>query len=399
MGRFDRTILRALIVLAIAQIIGWGTVGLLAIVGQQIAADLGLGIATIFAGTSLLYVTMALWAPVLARAFIRFGARRVMIAGSALAAPGFVLLAVSHGATTYFAAWALLGTAGSATLTTAAFIALNDLGSATGTRSTVGALILMTGLSSSLFWPITAFLDSAVGWRGVCWIFAAFMLFGCVPLYAFGLPESRKPASAAPVSPAAPQAILRDGIFPRVAGAIALNAFVTYGFSAIFIDLLKSVGLGAPQAIACGALLGVLQVATRGLDLLVAGRWDGLRTGTLAGCMLPIAMGVLAIGGGSWPSIGAFLLLYGLASGALAVARATMPLVFYDKATYAQAISHIALPLNLASAASPPLLAGLLSRFGFEAVLATGMICSGLAALILLRLHHQRRHRMAVPSP
>lgn len=399
MGRFDRTILKALVVLAIAQIIGWGTVGLLAIVGQQIAADLRLGIATVFAGTSLLYVVMGLWSPILARAFVRFGARRVMIAGSVLAAPGFALLAVSQGAAAYFAAWALLGTAGSATLTTAAFIALNDVGSATGTRSTVGALILMTGLSSSIFWPVTALLDNQIGWRGVCWLFAALMLFVCAPLYAFAMPKSRRPDRAGPSRMPTSQPILRDGIFHRIAGAIALNAFVTYGFSAIFVELLRSVGLGGVQAIACGSILGVLQVATRGLDLLAAGRWDGLRTGMLAGCVLPVSMVVLAIGGPAWPSIGLFLLLYGLASGALAVARATMPLVFYDKAAYAQAISHIALPLNLASAASPPLLAGLLGHFGVEAVLATGIACSSIAALILLGLHDLRRRTGGVASP
>jgi len=46
-------------------------------------------------------------------------------------------------------------------------------------------------------------------------------------------------------------------------------------------------------------------------------------------------------------------LLYGLGSGALAVARATIPLVFYDNVEFAKATSRIAMPLNLISAASP----------------------------------------------
>lgn len=395
MGRFDRTTLRALIILAIAQIIGWGTVGLPAIVGQQIAIDLKLGIATVFAGSSVLYVAMGLWAPVLAKAFVRFGARPMMVAGSILAAPGFALLAFSQGAVGYFAGWLVLGTAGSATLTTAAYIALNEAGPSRGARSSVGMLILMTGLSSSLFWPITAFLDSEMGWRGVCWTYAALMLFGCAPLYALGLPSSARPERAEQPRPIPPKPLVRDGIFPLVAAAIALNAFVTYGFSAIFIDLLRSLGLSTPAAVACGSLLGVLQVATRGIDLLAAGRWDALRTALAAGLLLPASMAILAAGGGASLSVAAFLLLYGIASGALAVARATMPLVFYDKASYAQAVSHIALPLNFAAALAPPLLAGLLSVRGFEAVLAIGMAVSGLAALLLLRL---QRRRTATPA-
>ena len=396
---FDRTILRTLLVLAAAQIIGWGTVGLPAIVGQEVAAGLKLNIATVFAGTSVLYIAMGLWAPILGRAFLRFGARRVMVAGSILAAPGFALLALSQGPASYFAGWLVLGTAGSATLTTAAYIALNDAGSAQATRSAVGALMLMTGLSSSLFWPVTAWLDSALGWRGVCWTYAALALFVCAPLYGFGLPRSRRrDAGAEPSAPPA-RPLARDGTFHLVAAAIALNGFVTYGFSAIFVDLLKSLGLSTPEAVAAGSMLGVLQVATRGVDLLAAGRWDALRTALAAGLLLPVSMAILAVGGGAWLSVAAFLLFYGLASGALAVARATMPLVFYDKAAYAQAVSRIALPLNLAAALSPPLLAGLLGDFGFEAVLAVGIACSGLAALVLLRLHRRREAAIAVASP
>ncbi|HBY30195.1 MAG TPA: MFS transporter, partial [Bradyrhizobium sp.] len=70
--------------------------------------------------------------------------------------------------------------------------------------------------------------------------------------------------------------------------------------------------------------------------------------------LLPVAMLILIVGHGSYAAIAAFILIYGLGSGALAVARATIPLVFYDKSEFAKASSHIALPLNLISAASPP---------------------------------------------
>ncbi len=62
----------------------------------------------------------------------------------------------------------------------------------------------------------------------------------------------------------------------------------------------------------------------------------------------------------------------------MAVARATIPLVFYDQAEFAKAMSMIALPLNLASAISPPLLAGLLTQFGSRGAL-------GLTLAVFLR--------------
>ena len=182
----DGTIVRTLIVLAVAQLVGWGTAGLLAIVGSQIAVDLHLSIAAVFAGNSVFYVVMGLWAPPLAKAFNSFGARNVMIAGTILAAPGFVVLAVSHGSLLYFIACVILGTAGSATLTTAAYIMLNEVAGSSA-KSAIGALMLMTGLSSSIFWPATAFLSGLDGWRTTCLVYAAAMVLVCLPLYAVNL--------------------------------------------------------------------------------------------------------------------------------------------------------------------------------------------------------------------
>jgi hypothetical protein len=71
--------------------------------------------AAVFFDDSVLYVVMGLWAPVLAKAFARFGARQVMIVGTTIAIPGFAMLALSRGPVLYFSAWAVLGTAGSAT--------------------------------------------------------------------------------------------------------------------------------------------------------------------------------------------------------------------------------------------------------------------------------------------
>jgi hypothetical protein len=99
------------------------------------------------------------------------------------------------------------------------------------------------------------------------------------------------------------------------------------------------------------------------------------------------------IGGGSNWMIATFILLYGLGSGALAVARATIPLVFYDNFEFAKATSRIALPLNLISAASPPILVGLLSNFGSNALLGFGMLCASAA---LLMLYWLSRHRPAI---
>ena len=137
----NRKIVFILIVLAIAQVVGWGTIGLPPVIGRQIAADLHMDIVAIFAGTSVHYVAMGLCAPALGSAFVRFGARRVMIVGTLVAVPGFALLAFSSGPVVYFAAWVVLGAAGSATLSTASYIMLNEVVGSSA-RNAIGALML-----------------------------------------------------------------------------------------------------------------------------------------------------------------------------------------------------------------------------------------------------------------
>lgn len=386
-----KKIIGVLSVLAVAQIIGWGTIGLLAVVGRQVAADLEMGIAAVFSGVSVFYAAMGLWAPILARAFTRFGARRVMIAGTIISAPGFVLLALSHGPVLYFVAWVILGSAGSATLSTATYIMLNEI-AGRDAKNAIGALMLVTGLSSSIFWPTTSILSDAAGWRGTCLVYAAMLLLVSLPLYVFGLPRHAElkveAGSAAPSAGASP--IRPKGTFGLIASSIVLSAFVTFGLSAVLIELLKAEGLSPTAAVTFGSMLGVIQVSARGLDFLGGGRWDGITTGLFAGAALPVAILLLMIGGGSHWTIAAFIVLYGLGSGALAVSRATIPLVFYNKAEFAKAISHIALPLNLISAASPPILVSLLTHFGSNALLGLVMLCSGAAFLILFWLSRRR---------
>ncbi|MEK9285054.1 MULTISPECIES: MFS transporter [unclassified Bradyrhizobium] len=386
----DGRLIGILLVLAITQLIGWGTIGLPAIIGRDLAADLGMSLPAVFAGTSVLYVTMGLCAPWLAKAFARHGARKVMMLGTVIAVPGFVVLSVAREPMLYFAAWIVLGMAGSASLSTGTYIMLNEVAGRQA-KSAIGALMLVTGLSSSIFWPTTSFLSGLVGWRGTCLVYAAMLTLVSLPLYAFAAPRRSvaKDDGDAPAKRAEAPSIPRS-TFGLVVSAITLNAFVNFGLSAVLIELLRAEGLAPAQAIAFGSMLGVIQVSARGLDFLGGGRWDGITTGLVAGTALPIAMLLLMLSEGATWAVAIFILLYGAGSGAMAVARATIPLVFYDQAEFAKAMSMIALPLNLASAISPPVLVSLLTQFGSRGALSLTLVFSCATVLILILLGRRR---------
>ena len=168
--------------------------------------------------------------------------------------------------------------------------------------------------------------------------------------------------------------------------AIALNSFVTFGIEAVGIELLRALGATLSGAVAVASLLGVFKVGGRVIDLLGGRQWDGLSTGLVAGAMIPL--GLLAIWAGEAGAfgVGGYLVLFGIGSGAFAVARATLPLTFYATADYAAAMSVIALPMNLINALAPPVLAALLTGIGAQGVLAVlgAMSLLALGALLLL---------------
>lgn len=378
--------LPVLLVLALTQITGWGAVGILPVTAPAVAASFG---APVFAGTSVMFVAMGLAAPFAGRAFRRIGPRRAMAVGAGGIAAGLLLLALSPALPVFWGAWGVIGVAGSLFLTIAAYAYVADHAEDEA-RGLIGTLMLATGLAGSVFWPVTAFLEHLVGWRGVGAAYAALMFFVVCPLAWFGLPATaceRASTAAAPV----PGPGLRKGpVFLLLASAIALNSFVTFGIDAMGIQLLQALGMDLAGAVATASLLGIFKVGGRMVDVGInigGGRkWDGLSTGLVAGAMIPLGLAALWLGGTGIASVAFYLALFGLGSGAFAVARATMPLVFFRKADYAAAMATIALPMNLIVALAAPLLAGLMERAGPQATFALlgGLSLAALALLVVL---------------
>jgi predicted MFS family arabinose efflux permease len=377
--------LRVLLVLALTQIAGWGMIGILPVIAPKVAAEFGSSLPTVFLGTSVMFVAMGLAAPWAGRAFRRFGTRQVMAVGAGLIGLGLLLLALSPNLLVFWSAWALIGLAGAMFLTTAAYAYIAEYAEE-GARSLIGTLMLVTGLAGSVFWPITAFLEHLAGWRGVGFIYAAVMVLAICPLVRCGLP-----ATGAATETAAATGHLRKGrVFVLMVAAIALNSFVTFGIDAVGIQLLQALGMDLAGAVAIASLLGIFKVGGRVVDLLGGRRWDGLSTGLVAGAMIPMGLCAMWIGGAGIVSMAGYLALFGLGSGAFAVARATMPLVFFWKADYAAAMATIALPMNLINALAPPVLASLMDGIGARGTFAVLVGLSIAAFAVLMQLSRMR---------
>jgi len=364
------------------------TFNLPAITGSAMAETLGLPYPAVMAGPTVMLVTMALAAVPCLRLFERHGARLVMTSATAIAALGLATIATAGTAWAYFTGWLLVGMAGAGMLTTAMQIGVAEWAGPRA-RQAIGALLIFGGLSTTLSWPLLGALHGAFGWRIATLVGAALLLVIAAPIYWLLL--AKRPAGAARPQAAGPTPPLDRIAFALLAFASAANGIVTWGFSLTIITLFEGRGLEHGMAVVVASFIGVTALTARLVDFAAGKRWNSLATGLAAAAALPLSFAVLIVGTGA-PAAIAFVAVYGLASGVLAVARSTMPLDLFPPGAYARASSMLALPLNLSFACAPPLFAALLAGPGSDAALwvATGLSLSALLSLALLVLRHRR---------
>jgi len=381
-GIASRLTLR-IVALGITQVISWGaTFNLPGILGPSMAESLGVSVDDVLLGPTVMLVTLALISWVLAPVFERFGARRVMLIGHVVAMIGLGGVALSESMIAFLASWFVLGIAGSAILTTAAQIALAEIAGPKA-RQAIGMMALISGLSTTLFWPMADGLEGAFGWRGTVGVLVAFFAIICMPLTALAIPPRQQPAVTAG-DPATPTIIppLNRVHFALMAIAIAANGFITWGFSLTLILLFEQKGIGHSSAVAMASALGIVQLGARVVDFVGGRRLSGMTTGLAASLVLPMSFLLLWLGSGR-TTVLLFVLMYGAAGGTMAVARSTIPLAIFPRVAYARASARLALPLNLAYAAGPPAFGAILTNWGAQDALRIAMALSTVAFISL----------------
>jgi predicted MFS family arabinose efflux permease len=385
-----------ILVLSITQIIGWGTMFMaISVLGGPLGATLGMAPSFVYLGPSIMLVAMAVMSPLMAPLYRSHGARFVMSVGTLAAVPGFLLLAWCDGPVGYYAGWAILGTAGAGALTNSAHIYLAARAGARA-KQAIGAQMLAMALAPTVSWPVTSLLSGWLGWRQTYVVFALTMLLIVLPLIRLALKPDA--ASLATDEKARANGSTDYGRYRTIIAlmtlAVALNGFVTWGFQLVVIDIMRSYSVAESLAIGMASAIGVAQMSARLIDFLGGNRWDGFVTSLAAGMLMPVSLLVLAFGHGAEWSVFAFILLYGLSSGAMSVGRATLPLVFFEREVYATVLARIGLPLNLAFAAAPPVFSRVLNDYGNASALGLAVACSlgTLASLAMLGRFRKPSH-------
>jgi MFS family permease len=380
---------RAVIVsaLGVTQIFAWGTSYYLpAVLAAPIVAETSWSLAWVVGGLSLGLLTAGLVSPEVGRAIALRGGRPVLAVGAGLLATGLLALAVAHSLPAYLAAWLVIGLGMGAGLYDPAFATLGRLYGASG-RSAITTLTLFGGFASTVCWPLSAFLDARLGWRGACLVYAAFQLAVALPLYLFVLPREPQRPMTGPAA-ACPRALGKCGqgasggaLFLLLATTITLASVISTVMSVHLLTVLQAKGLALATAVSLGALVGPSQVAARTIEMLIARFHHPIWTKLAATSLVTAGLAALWIGG---PLIMLALLLYGAGIGLESIARGTLPLTIFGPERYPIIMGRIAMPSLIAQAAAPMIGALLLKTGGpGEALAVFFAVAAGNALLVV----------------
>jgi len=353
--------------LAVTETVSWGVVYYsFSVFLLPMETELGASRAQLSFAFSLALLLSGVAAVPVGRWIDRHGARRLMTAGSLLAAALVWAWSRASMLPQLYLVFAGLGLAMAAVLYDPAFAVL-AVWFDRRRRRAMTLLTLVAGLASTIFVPLASGLLERLGWRSALAVLALMLLVFTAPLHALVLrrrpedlglaPDGAKSPHPAHHSPAqtahqAPVGVARSASFWLLTAAFVLGSGVSVAAGVHFIPYLLEQGHPAAVAASLAGAIGLMQLPGRivfaPLGRLLPRRW--------------LSAGMLALQGGSvlllagTPSLGrlvGFVVVFGMANGMLTLARATTVAELYGSAHYGRISGLMAFWITLARAGGP----------------------------------------------
>ena len=369
----------------VTQLIAFGTsLYLLAILANPIGLSTGWSLPWITGGMSVGLLASAVVAPWVGEQIAHKGGRKVLAASAVLFACGLVVIGLSQSLLVYMSGWALMGLGMASGLYDSAF---STLGRVFGdkTRPMISIIVIIGGFASTVFWIIGGLMLETLGWRTVCFAYAACHIAINLPIFLVAVP-SRLPEVKSETDHRA-RFHLSDYTDPKflfLALLFMLEVLVATIMGVHLISLLGMMGQTLATAIAIAALLGPSQIAGRLIELAVGSRILPTTATIIALLVMIAGLVFMALLPGMTTSA---MLLYGAGIGVLSVARGTLPLTLFSQEFYPVVIGQIARPIALTQAAAPTIGALMLVNLGAAGslLILSGVCIMALVAAIILR--------------
>ena len=361
--------------LSLAQLISWGTIFYtFALLMEPVERDLGLSRVQMSLAFSMALLVEGLLAYPVGRWIDQGYERRVMVAGSLLAALCLGGHCCVHSVAGFYALWMGLGAAMACVLYSPVFAVVTRRFPADFRRAII-TLTFLGGLASTVFIPLGDWLMGQWGWRtALVWLGGLHVLV-CAPLHGWLLRGAPAPRHLSPDSAGGPLArdkelgrLLRSPAFLQMGVFMVLMTAATASLPAHMISLLREHGLAPTWVVAVPALIGAFQVLGRLVLFVLERHLDVHRANRMIPALIPVGLLSLLIspwlGAAHHAVVVVFVVLFGMGNGMLTIVKGTAMAQYVSQSHVAALNGALGLPLALARAAAPLALGWAWSVYG-----------------------------------
>ena len=386
------------ITLAVTETISWGIIYYsFSVFLTPMERDLGWSRADLTAGFSLMWLVAGAMAFPVGAWIDKHGPRKLMTVGSIGAALLVIAWSMVTTRTVFYLIWAGLGVCAAAVLYEPAFAVIAQWFQRR--RSTALAVVTFAaGLASTIFLPLADALLREFDWRTAVLILGLFLACMTIPLHALMLrgrpadlglqPDGVAISQDEPLK-SLPGVQFRDALRGRTFWLLTLSfGLISLSAAAIrvhFIPFLIETGIESSTAALATGGIGIMQVVGRVIFAPLDHRFSSRVIVIGVFGLQAVALSVLLMGQ-TGIIIGAFILLFGAAQGAVTLARPSILAELYGVAHYGRISSVMALFLTLAGTTAPLAASLLYDRAGhYQPVLwAVALLAVAATAVVFL---------------
>lgn len=346
---------RLIWVFVITNTVGYGAlIQTVPVLLLPMARDLDASRTAVAGATTLAILVSAIAAIPVGSLLDRYGGRSLMSAGSAIGVLGVLACARAEGLPTLYGAFVLIGLALAMSTYEAAFAVLVVTTEASGRDRAFVIVTMLTGLGTSLYYPLTGWLENQLGWRTTLLVLAASLGLIALPAHLWALPGRAAHAR---------RIVARTGL--RVGHAVRsvrfwllLLAFVaqagaTSAFLVAMVTYFRDIGFSAGAASSLPLAVGVLQITSRLALAPLAVRFGMARVTATSFAIQGAGLLALPLTGTSVPLTLICVACFGLGYGVSVVARPSIIADVFGVAHFASILAVMTAPMALSRAGAP----------------------------------------------
>ncbi|MGW6195578.1 MFS transporter [Kribbella sp. NPDC055110] len=346
---------RLTLVFALTQTVGYGAlVQAFPVLLIPMAQDLGVSRTAITGASTISTLIGALAAVPIGHLLDRFGGRLMMTTGSVLGVLAVVLWSTAGNLVSLYLAFVLVGLAVAMSTYEAAFAVLVVAAGADRRDQAILAVTMVTGLATSLYYPLTGWLELELGWRSSLLVLAAVLAAAAVPAHLWGVP-ARATHRLSLQSRAGTQTgrAVRSIRFWLLALAFVGQSAAVSAFLLQVVAYLRDIGHSPETASTMPTVVGILMIVSRLAVTRLSRRYGMTRLTALSFAIQGIGLLLMPLAGASLPLIILSVAAVGLGQGVGVIARPSIVADAFGALRFASIVAVMTVPMALSRAAAP----------------------------------------------